>query len=117
MIKQHLEQLILTALKHLQDSQIIEELPPLIQVDVTKDKQHGDYASNVALILAKPNKKNPREMAQKIISALPDSNYVEKIELAGPGFINFFLTPLVLNEVVGKILHEKENYGTSKIGR
>lgn len=117
MIKQHLEQLISSALNHLKTSQLITILPPLIQVDVTKDKQHGDFATNVALVLAKLNKKNPRELAAQIISNFSPSIYVEKVELAGPGFINFFLTPLVLNEVVRKILNEKENYGASTMGR
>ncbi len=67
------------------------ELEPRIQVDNTKDKAHGDLATNLAMLLAKPAGKNPRELAQLIIDHLPASTLVAKAEIAGPGFINFFL--------------------------
>ena len=60
----------------------------------TKSEVHGDWSSNVAMILAKELQKNPKELAKKIISSLPDKKWIEKVELAGPGFINFFLTDL-----------------------
>ena len=60
----------------------------------TKSEVHGDWSSNVAMILAKELQKNPKELAKKIISSLPDKEWIERVELAGPGFINFFLTDL-----------------------
>ncbi len=116
-MKQHIETLIQNALTQLKDSGYLPEMPSLIQVDATKDKQHGDFASNVALILAKVTQKKPRELADRIIQALPASQYVIKAEVAGPGFINFFLSPDALTGVVARVLAEKEKYGRSKIGR
>ena len=60
----------------------------------TKSEVHGDWSSNIAMILAKELQKNPKELAKKIISSLPDKKWIERVELAGPGFINFFLTDL-----------------------
>lgn len=60
------------------------------QIDRTKDKNHGDFATNIALMLAKPAGMKPRDLAEKLIAALPADNAVAKVEIAGPGFINFF---------------------------
>ena len=60
------------------------------QIDRTKDKSHGDFATNIALMLAKPAGMKPRDLAEKLIAALPTDNAVAKVEIAGPGFINFF---------------------------
>ncbi|WP_153913837.1 arginine--tRNA ligase [Shewanella sp. TC10] len=62
-----------------------------IQVERTKDKSHGDLATNLAMMLTKVAKKNPRDIAQLIIDNLPASSHVAKVEIAGPGFINFFI--------------------------
>lgn len=67
-----------------------EGLTPAIQVENTKDKSHGDFASNIALMLAKPAGLKPRELAEKLIAALPADPAVSKVEIAGPGFLNFF---------------------------
>ena len=61
-----------------------------VQIDRTKDKSHGDFATNIALMLAKPAGMKPRDLAEKLIAALPADNAVAKVEIAGPGFINFF---------------------------
>ena len=60
------------------------------KIDRTKDKNHGDFATNIALMLAKPAGMKPRDLAEKLIAALPADNAVAKVEIAGPGFINFF---------------------------
>ena len=65
-----------------------------LEIIKTKSEAHGDWSSNVAMILAKELQENPKELAKKIISSLPDKEWIEKVELAGPGFINFFLTDL-----------------------
>lgn len=116
-MKQHIETLLQTALKQLQESGELPEFPTLVQVDMTKDKQHGDFASNIAMVLAKQAQKKPRDIAQQIIQSLPPSSYLKKAEIAGPGFINFFLTPDAMSSVVATVLSEKDNYGKSKIGR
>ena len=75
-----------------------EELRPSepatgIVVERTRDATHGDFATNVALQLAKAARRKPRELAQAIVAALPANALVAKVEIAGPGFINFFLAP------------------------
>src|SRR6266571_271165 len=99
-MKQHIEDLIRTALLQLQ----LNSVP--IQVDITRDKQHGDYASNIALVLAKSARQNPRELAAQIMALLPASHYVTKTEIAGPGFINFFLAADAMTAVVGTVLKQ-----------
>ena len=67
-------------------------VPSRIEVEWTKDPSHGDYASNVAMILASQNRKNPREIAKILSERIDDSGQVlEKMEIAGPGFLNFFI--------------------------
>ena len=73
---------------------------PSIQVERTRDKRHGDFASNVAMLLAKPAGQKPRDLAEALIAALPADNAVAKAEIAGPGFINFF----VAEDFLGKQL-------------
>ena len=89
----HIQELIENALEHLQvKGEFSLEETPEITIERTRSKEHGDYASNVALTLAKPLKSNPRAIAEKIIAEMADSSHVKKIEIAGPGFINFYLT-------------------------
>ncbi|WP_290536360.1 arginine--tRNA ligase [Alcanivorax sp.] len=90
-MKERLISLIDSAL----DTLIAEEILPAdakrpAQIDRTKDKSHGDFATNIALMLAKPAGMKPRDLAEKLIAALPADNAVAKVEIAGPGFINFF---------------------------
>lgn len=117
MSKQHIEQLIHTALAELHQSEKLPVASSAFQVDATKDKQFGDFACNVALILAKTLQRKPREIAEMIISALPPSQRIKKIEIAGPGFINFFLTSEALYTIITDILKEGERYGHSNIGK
>lgn len=116
-MKQQIENLLQLAVKQLQEAGELPAIPAFIQVEPTKDKQHGDFASNIALVLAKPAQKKPREIAERIKQVLSASPYVEKVEIAGPGFINFFLSPQALNDIVARILAEKENFGRNKMGR
>ena len=80
-------------------------------VERTRDPSHGDFASNVAMRLAKPARRNPREIAQQIVEALGDSNAVSKIEIAGPGFINFHLSPKAFHAELASILDQGAQYG------
>jgi len=90
-MKDTIRQLIQQALTHLVKEGVLPEgLTPAIQVENARDKTHGDFASNIAMMLAKPAGMKPRDLAEKIIAALPADENVSKAEIAGPGFLNFF---------------------------
>ncbi len=92
------------------------DLEPRIQIDNTRDKAHGDLATNLAMMLAKPAGKNPRELAQLLVDALPANTLVEKVEIAGPGFINFYLSDASTASLVKAVLEQKEAYGRNNDG-
>lgn len=90
-MKERIRQLIQHALARLTAEGVLPDgLSPQIQVENTKDKSHGDFASNIALMLAKPAGAKPRELAERLIAALPADASVSRVEIAGPGFLNFF---------------------------
>lgn len=90
-MKDTIRQLIQQALTQLvTDGVLPEGLSPAIQVENARDKTHGDFASNIAMMLAKPAGMKPRDLAEKLINALPASADISKVEIAGPGFLNFF---------------------------
>lgn len=105
--------------KNVQDA--LESLPDLAAasaglamettVERTRDPEHGDFASNVAMRLAKPARMNPREVASRIVEALPDSDAIEKVDIAGPGFINFHLSAAAFHAEVNEILQQGADYG------
>ena len=90
--------------------------PETINLDPTKDSKHGDFATNLALALAKPLGKPPRRVAEEIVQALPASPLVSKVEIAGPGFINFFLAPAAFHGIVADILERGAAYGRNSSG-
>lgn len=91
-MKSHIQSLLIQALDALKHQGVIPtDFEARIQVDRTKDKTHGDFASNLAMMLTKVARKNPRDIAQLIIDSLPEDSQVAKVEIAGPGFINFFI--------------------------
>ena len=90
--------------------------PETINLDPTKDSKHGDFATNLALALAKPLGKPPRKVAEEIVQALPASPLVAKVEIAGPGFINFFLAPAAFHGIVAEILERGAAYGHNRSG-
>lgn len=87
-----------------------------IQIERTRDQTHGDFACNIALILAKQAKTNPRQLAASIVDNLPESDIVDRVEIAGPGFINFFLNKQSTLNIIPEILKTAENYGRSTFG-
>jgi len=96
-------------------------LPPLnpgaIELTVTKTPQHGDYASNVALSLTRQFKRNPRDIASEIVSRLQDPNgMIARVEIAGPGFINFFVTPHAWHEILLEIFRAPGLFGRQDLG-
>jgi arginyl-tRNA synthetase len=92
------------------------DLQANIQVENTRDKQHGDLASNVALTLAKAARRNPREIAQMICDNLPATPEVSKTDIAGPGFINFFISQNATATVLNSILELGDQYGQCQVG-
>lgn len=99
-------------------NKIVPDNQAQIKLERPKQASHGDIATNIAMQLAKPAKRNPRELAQEICDALIDNPEAQDIlataEIAGPGFINFRLKPETLWAVIDKIAAEKEQYGHSK---
>lgn len=112
-MKAHLTQLLATAAKTIApdsaDLSILLERP--------KSAEHGDFATNLALVLAKPLKQNPRSIASQLIAALPASDYIAKTEIAGAGFINFFLNAQSQQQVVKTILNAGADYGRNSSGQ
>ncbi|MDP3536800.1 MAG: arginine--tRNA ligase [Halomonas sp.] len=104
-----------TALKH--QGVLPDDLQPAIKVDPTKDKAHGDYATNLALMLAKPAGMKPRELADVLVAALPASDAIQKTEIAGPGFINFFAAADAAAQIVAQALDSGDAFGRSLIGK
>ncbi|GAB7530937.1 arginine--tRNA ligase [Pseudomonas sp. 3A(2025)] len=90
-MKDTIRQLIQHALTRLETEGVLPPgLTPAIQVENARDKTHGDFASNIAMMLAKPAGLKPRDLAEKLIAALPADEQISKVEIAGPGFLNFF---------------------------
>jgi arginyl-tRNA synthetase len=117
-LKHELEQLVLESLNTLHsDGMLPEPFAGEVQITHTKNKDHGDFACNVAMQLAKPARRSPRDIAQAIIDALPTHEALVKAEIAGPGFINFFIDPSAGRSVIARILVEGDQYGRSDIGQ
>lgn len=116
-MKQTIEALILQAVETLKTNGVLEiNTPPTVTIERSRDAQHGDFATNLALILAKPAKTNPRQLAEKILAALPAHDAVTKVEIAGPGFINFFINPNAQYAIIPSIHELGSDFGLSKIG-
>ncbi|MBN1378829.1 MAG: arginine--tRNA ligase [Gammaproteobacteria bacterium] len=117
-MKIEIETLLKQALTHL-CAQGVLPINPGSNPTVTrsKDPQHGEYASNLAMTLAKSAGLNPRDMATAIVEALPASEVIDRVEIAGPGFINFFLNPESNTRAVAQILEQGSQFGLSDIGK
>lgn len=85
-----------------------------IKIEYPSDFSHGDYSTNIAMEFAKRDKKPPRKLAEEIIKKIKKPDWIEKIEVAGAGFINFFLSPKFLTDFTGVILKEGAHFGESK---
>ena len=85
-----------------------------VVLDRPKQAAHGDYAANIALALAKPAQRNPRQLAEALVAALPTSKLVERIDIAGAGFINIVLTPAARQTIVARVLAERDAFGLSR---
>jgi arginyl-tRNA synthetase len=116
-VKHEIKTLLTQAISALKSTGILSaDLQANIQITRSKDKSHGDFASNIALMLAKSAGRNPRELAQQLLDALPANSAIEKVDIAGPGFINFFLSQHSTLSVINTIFDQAETYGLSNIG-
>nr|WP_283256166.1 arginine--tRNA ligase [Dyella humicola] len=113
-----MRELLLQAIHTLQnDATLPADLDvPNFVIERARSREHGDFAANAAMLLAKPARAKPRELAEKLVAALPANTLVEKVEIAGPGFINFFLAPAAYHEEVRRIMAEGDAYGRSTSG-
>lgn len=111
------EQIIDSIKKAIIDMGVEEKSLPVFTLEHPDEMSHGDYATNVALMLSKPLKQAPVVIAKQIVEKLNQNKIsdVEKIEVAGPGFINFYLSAKYFNEGVGEIIEKGESYGQKKL--
>lgn len=117
-MKELVEHVLSHALTRLKtEGRIPMDLEAAIKVERTKDSSHGDFASNLALIIAKPCAMPPRQLAEWLIAAMESHPSIERVELAGPGFINFYLRGDALSQVLKTVLDQGEQYGRSDFGR
>jgi arginyl-tRNA synthetase len=111
-VKEHLNELLSQSLMHLQREGVLpDDSTPDVQLERTRSPEHGDFASNVAMVLAKQAGVPPRELAEAIIERVPKSRQVERMEIAGPGFINIFLQRCALTGVIRDALRHGDKYG------
>ncbi len=117
-MKKKIEQLLLNAFETLKKNHMIDVNldAPKFTVERTKESKHGDFASNIAMTLAKTAKVNPRLIAENILAVLETDNAIDKVEIAGAGFINFFLNPNAQFQVVSHIHEQGSEFGLSQIG-
>lgn len=117
-MKEQLRLAIQAALKqcYADDSLTSGEFPDEVQLEIPKNPEHGDFSTNLAMTLAKPERKAPRKIAEALVAALQGNPLCEKIEIAGPGFINFRLAATCWYEVLDQIMAQGEKYGCSQIG-
>jgi arginyl-tRNA synthetase len=118
-VKEQLRELLLRAIRTLQNDATLPadlEVPNFV-IERTRSREHGDFAANAAMLLAKPARAKPRELAEKLVAALPANTLVGKVEIAGPGFINFFLAEGAYQGEVRRIMAEGNAYGRSTSGK
>ena len=116
-MKHHIQRLLAQAVDRVQrDVGLPAETPANIVVERSRDSRHGDFASPIALALARAVGRNPRELAELVIRQLKPADWLQRAEPAGPGFINFFLTPQAFHTELNRILELGEAYGRAQTG-
>lgn len=117
-MKQQIAQILTEVVEQLKQQGIIpEDANPRINVENTRDKSHGDFATNLAMMLTKLAGMPPRDLAGKIVTLLADAAVIEKVEIAGPGFINFFVNDSAKFDVVSAVLEQKADFGRCNVGQ
>ena len=115
-MKYLIEKVLQDALSALPEDLRMHGATATVGIERTRDSSHGDFASNIAMQLAKSAKRKPRELAQAIVDALPQSDLVARVEIAGPGFINFFLSPAAFQAELARVIDQGRAYGRSEMG-
>lgn len=117
--KQQVKETVMNALGRLVAEGKIEAVPlPAFNVERPADVSHGDFSCNAAMASAKALRNNPRAIGQMIAdAAVLDGTVFEKIEVAGPGFLNFFISPIWFNETVGEVISSGSDYGKTELGK
>ncbi|TVO76685.1 arginine--tRNA ligase [Sedimenticola selenatireducens] len=117
-MKNLIQQLVLQSLATIAAEGVIgEDQIPQPIIERTRDPSHGDFACNVAMVLSKAARCKPRDLAEKLIAALPASDIIAKVEIAGPGFINFTLQEGAYRGVVSQVLEQGHSFGLSTLGQ
>ncbi len=117
-MKQQIAEILADVVEQLKQQNIIpEDAAPRINVENTRDKSHGDFATNLAMMLTKQAGMPPRDLAQKIVELIADQPVVEKVEIAGPGFINFFVNDSAKFAVVDTVFEQKAGFGRCNVGQ
>ena len=116
-MKAHITELLAQAAKSLTQNADFDGSNFTIHLERPKNKDHGDFSTNLAMLLAKPLRQNPRAIAESLIKALPTSAYVEKVEIAGAGFINFYLGANAKQTVINLIAEQGEKFGHNQLGQ
>ena len=112
---QHLLEQALDTLK--QAGTIPVDTTALLKVERAKEASHGDFATNLALVLAGPTKMPPRKLAELLVEAIPAHSLLERMEIAGPGFINFFIRASARTQIIATVLAEADAFGRSSVGQ
>jgi arginyl-tRNA synthetase len=123
LVKENLREIITGSLRKLKDNGLISTDPlPVAQIEIPKDPRHGDFATNIAMILASAEKKNPRQLAEHIVGAMTanggvtEDGFIKSLEIAGPGFINITLSDDFWRNVVRRVLAAPDTYGNVDLG-
>ena len=115
-MKNDLIRILKTVLKQIGEENSIDFSNKKVSIQENKEKSHGDYASNLAMVIAKDLSQTPREVAEKICSLLPSEEWIEKVNIAGPGFINFYLKKDTHNEILLLIEESGRDFGRNNSG-
>jgi arginyl-tRNA synthetase len=117
-VKDSLRVLVATAVEALRAAGTVpaDTATPDFTVERPKERAHGDFATNAAMLLARPARSNPRALAQALVERLPPSPDVARVDIAGPGFINFHLAPAAYEREVAQVLAQGTGYGRSDHG-
>ena len=116
-MKTEIAQLVESALQSLVDQGVLAAdavRPPVIER--ARDPEHGDFATNAAMVNSKAAGMNPRQLAEQLVAAIPAADFISEVSIAGPGFINFRVASDAQSAIVERILSEGEQFGRSSIG-
>ena len=116
-MKSIIDTVLKQALHTLQQSQTIPSMGDIeIKIERTKDATHGDYATNVAMMLAKPCARSPRAIAELLLEAMPAHPSIDRVDIAGPGFMNFFVREETRTQIIASVLEKGQAFGRSQMG-